>query len=192
MHPFFCARNKNCLRVGGERRKPEEVVMTRALDTWMLYGREGFLLKSGSYEVYWNLTWCSPCLLHLSLVSVIQEVKMPVTIMPSPLPQRKLLGTNLLISCLLYLPPIFIPQPSHTGTRGKLGKIFYHFRFSLYKLWKDQLNNKWKTTLWDTKEKCCIYRKYHVMFFFFLQNTPCRHKTPQDFSKCVYYFCTLP
>lgn len=136
MHPFFCARNKNCLRVGGKRRKPEEVVMTRTLDTWMLYGREGFLLKCGSYEVCWNLTWCNPCLSCLSLVSVIQEVKMPVIIMRCPLPQRKLLGTELLISCLLYLPPIFIPHTLPHRNKGKIRENLLSFQILVIQIVK--------------------------------------------------------
>lgn len=38
MHPFFCARTKNCLRVGQGMggRKPKELTITRILDSCML------------------------------------------------------------------------------------------------------------------------------------------------------------
>lgn len=65
MHPFFCARTKNCLRAGQGvgRRKPEEVTITRILDSWMLYERGGFLLKTWELGILLEPHWLKPLFL---------------------------------------------------------------------------------------------------------------------------------
>ena len=62
MNPFFCARTKNCLRVGQGmgRRKSKELTITRILDSCMLYETGGFLLESWELGILLEPHWLKP------------------------------------------------------------------------------------------------------------------------------------